>query len=525
MISCNNCGSRMLYDIKSAKMKCIHCGTLLSVDETDNLVHSAEEEETFETKIYRCTQCGAELMTQENSAVSFCSFCGAQSVLEGEFQKVKKPDYVIPFTKTKEECKKIYNKKMMKAIYAPSDMRAREHIDEFRGIYMPYYVYNVEQDGLYNLSGTREYRRGDYIYTDHYTMSGNIKGKYNSITHDASSNFADNVSESIAPYDMSDKRFFREGYLHGFYGDVADVGQDEYRIYATSQANEYALYNAKKLPEYSGIKFDQSKNDDGLSHRFNTGVREIKTAMFPVWFLSTKRAGRMSYATINGQTGRAYADIPISPFKFIIGTILIAVPLFLMFQQSLTIIPKMLLMLSGVLALVVMFLYRNALKTIDENVSAIQNGDGQRASKNKKAISSSVNVGKFFEILFTIGLPFIVIMFAYFQTSVDTDKLFRNITLGVAVIGIVYSIFGQKLLNESFEVNDRISYIVVDIAFVAGAVMAIWMPVDDLWYYVATFVSMAAIFVMLIQLIGSYNIMSSRRPRTFVRRGGDDLGI
>lgn len=549
MIACRNCGSRMVFDIPSQKMKCIHCGGTEDVETAEENIHHAETESTytwdydkndeseetglsgevdnstFETKIYKCSQCGAELMTQDESAVSFCQFCGAQSVLEGEFERVSKPDHIIPFKLTKQACKDIYKKKMRFALYAPGEMKKNDHIDEFRGIYMPYFVYDVEQNGPIRLTGKRSYRRGDYIITEHYDLMGDIHGRYPGITHDASSNFADNISECIAPYDMAQKKEFKEGYLHGFYGDISDVDADIYRPQATGMANEYALHEAKKIPEFSRVSIEQTKNDPNLSSRFNTGVREIRSSMMPVWFLSIKRHGRMSFATINGQTGRMYADIPIEPWKFILGSLITTVPLFFLLQMLFTIKPQTLVYICTLLELLVLMLYKHQVKSIIDKSSAIIYGD-PRYVKKKKISESGRNA---------IATAGIVALFLLYSTrgkilslliGYGNEDLIGKIIISViAAAGLIYMFLAQNQMKDAFEINDRFGNIVSVIVFLA-ATLVVWIaPVDDMWYYIVCFVSVFAILVSLISLIRSYNVLSSRQPRTFVRKGGDDLGI
>lgn len=48
----------------------------------------------------------------------------------------KRPDYIVPFQITKEDCKKAYGKMMRHAIFAPKELKDPRNVDNFRGIYM-----------------------------------------------------------------------------------------------------------------------------------------------------------------------------------------------------------------------------------------------------------------------------------------------------------------------------------------------------------------------------------------------------
>ena len=62
-------------------------------------------------------------MTFDDTAVTFCSYCGSQAMLESRMMKQNKPDYIIPFKVTKEQCITNYKKKLAKALFAPSYMK------------------------------------------------------------------------------------------------------------------------------------------------------------------------------------------------------------------------------------------------------------------------------------------------------------------------------------------------------------------------------------------------------------------
>ena len=39
---------------------------------------------TYEGKSYSCSQCGAQLMTFDETAITFCSYCGSQAMIESK---------------------------------------------------------------------------------------------------------------------------------------------------------------------------------------------------------------------------------------------------------------------------------------------------------------------------------------------------------------------------------------------------------------------------------------------------------
>ena len=205
MYQCPNCGGRLIFDISSQSMLCEHCNTHYNPYKLGE-GNSAEENKEYDVTVFKCPQCGGEIMSTDNTIADFCSFCGASTVLESRISKELRPGYIIPFSKTKQDCKNQYKKMMKRAWFAPKELKDEKYIDGFRGIYMPYWAYHVSQKGPVVLRGEKSKRRGDYIYTDHFSINGDMDCQYKGISFDASSSFDDNISEAIAPYDVKDLR-------------------------------------------------------------------------------------------------------------------------------------------------------------------------------------------------------------------------------------------------------------------------------------------------------------------------------
>ena len=60
---------------------------------------------------------------------------------------MKRPELIMPFKKDRDDLRKICAAKMKKAIFAPKEMRDPGAVDSFRGIYIPYWTYNISRNG------------------------------------------------------------------------------------------------------------------------------------------------------------------------------------------------------------------------------------------------------------------------------------------------------------------------------------------------------------------------------------------
>lgn len=388
MLSCPNCGGNLKFDIPSQQLSCEHCHTLFDPYDFDGKTSDAEESKTFdgdyEVTIFTCPQCGGEILSTDNAAAGFCSFCGASTILYSRISHEKRPNYIIPFQKTKEQCKEAYAHRMKHSIFAPKELRDPSYIDSFRGIYMPYWAFYISQKGSLSLNGKKTSRRGDYIITDHYALTGDLDAYYKGLSYDASSSFDDNISEELAPYNLKGMKAFTPAYLSGFYADTSDVDAKVYQGDAEYTASAETTERIASDGTFAGFTMDTIRPE-----QLHTKTETIDSTMFPVWFLSYRKKDRVAYATVNGQTGLVVADIPIDPKRYLLGSLLLAIPIFALLAWSAFLQPSSLVMTTLLLSLLSIGVY------CYECVSIHQKDTGQmtgaKCSSNRRKLLLQTN--------------------------------------------------------------------------------------------------------------------------------------
>ena len=173
-MKCPNCNGTLYFDIPSQKLKCRNCESVFKPEEYEG-DNSAEEDVIEGGKMYICQNCGAELISANDEAVSYCSYCGSEQILEGELTGVKKPKYIMPFRISKEECKKIYEKEVKGKNYVPKEFKDPQFIERFRPFYIPYWMYNIRfREDPFKISGHRHYTKGNYDYDEDYDVTAQL---------------------------------------------------------------------------------------------------------------------------------------------------------------------------------------------------------------------------------------------------------------------------------------------------------------------------------------------------------------
>ena len=191
---------------------------------------------------------------------------------------------------------------------------------------------------------------GNYLLINEYKVETPVDLEYEGYSHDASKAFADDISECLEPFGMENRKSFTPGYLSGFYVDGADEDSEAYRREAIEFYNNLT---AEKLMEDLVVRTDAGYlAATGVQDvQVPTEVKEIQQVLKPVWFMSYRDGKRITYATVNGETGKVVADFPVSPWRYLLSVLLGTGLLFTILNYFLTLKPEWALAVTALLML------------------------------------------------------------------------------------------------------------------------------------------------------------------------------
>lgn len=327
---CPCCGGAIAFDSATQKMKCPFCDTEFDVESlkgydadlndegTDKLewdtkagTQWTEDEETG-LRTYICKSCGGAIVGDANTAATECPFCGNHAIVMEQFKGALKPDYVIPFKLDKEAAKAKYKEHLNKFLL-PKVFKDENHIDEIKGIYVPFWLFDADADADIRYRATRvrmwSDSRYDYTETSYYSVyrAGDIGFEH--VPVDGSSRMPDDLMESVEPYDFSQAVDFQTAYLSGYFADKYDVDADS----SVNRANE----RVKATTEDSfadTVKGYVTVTPENTSVRLSNG--KSKYAFYPVWLMNTTYNGEKYIFAMNGQTGKFVGNLPTDKGKF-----------------------------------------------------------------------------------------------------------------------------------------------------------------------------------------------------------------
>lgn len=356
---CPNCDGELVFHPATQKYKCEYCASAFSQEELAQLKPAAEEEERVyeppqeeraerwqqengqygnrgdgepqereEGVMYRCPSCGAEIVTDQTTAATFCYYCHNPVVLSGRVSGEFLPDKIIPFTIDKEQATEKFLKYAHSKKFVPKAFFNKQQIEKISGVYFPYWMADMDMSGSLQAEGKnlRVWRSGDTEYTEtkiyHVERRGNIH--LEDITKNALKKNSLKLAEGVLPYDVSKVQEFHMGYLSGFLAEKRDLERADLQAEVVEDAKEFA---ERLLRETAGGYGHLSVR----SCQMYTEQENWDYIMLPVWTVTYKgRDGKMYYYSMNGQNGKVYGELPVDGAKVWILGIVIFMAVFLL---------------------------------------------------------------------------------------------------------------------------------------------------------------------------------------------------
>lgn len=345
---CPACTGPLHFQGDSGRLECDYCGSSFDVAEIEALYTekdakaAAKEEASAESsewdlsglqegwgndadgmKSYSCPSCGAELICDATTAATSCPYCGNPSIIPGQFSGDLKPDYVIPFKLSKDDAIKALKKHYGRKPLLPKEFSNANHIEEVKGIYVPFWMFDGEAAGTINFKATRSHTRrsGDMeiTTTEHFDVQRSGELTFEKVPVDASSKMPDDYMDSIEPFDYSELKPFSTAYLPGFLADKYDVtAKDSYERVDERFKGSLESALTETVTGYGSC----IKTDSNI--RLKRG--KVHYALLPVWVLSTNWNGKNFLFTMNGQTGKLVGALPASFKRALALYFIIAAP-------------------------------------------------------------------------------------------------------------------------------------------------------------------------------------------------------
>jgi ribosomal protein L37AE/L43A len=332
---CPNCGKKIEFKPSSGKWECENCKSVFTLEELKKKSGNAATDIKNDDKnlvedddttyiLYNCPDCGAEIITDEQTSATFCVYCGNTAILKNKLAGKFKPDYIIPFKKTKEEAEIEFTNISKGRMFVPKTFNNKNNIEKIRGVYIPFWMYDVDFNGTMEVKGTNVTHwtvgRTHYTKTDIYDVHRKGNMLFEKIPVDGSTRFENSLMNSIEPFDYKDLVPYNHAYLSGFLAEKYDVDEgksyEDAKTRAISTAEDRLLFSCK----YPSKKI--------ISKNYDDTITKISYVLLPVYMVNVKYNNKYYTFAMNGQTGKFIGNIPLNKKKVVIVTIIMLIVLF-----------------------------------------------------------------------------------------------------------------------------------------------------------------------------------------------------
>lgn len=354
-IKCPNCGGGLLFDPAAQDYACEYCLSRFTQEELERIAPEAkpgqqgQQEENLSgaegmppadgpgggaaqgdaaaqesnatgpanmanAVVYTCPSCGAEIVTDETTAASFCFYCQNPVILQGRLQGKYRPDYVLPFAIDREKATEIFLGWLKQKRFVPSDFYSPQQIEKMTGVYFPYWLYSCRVDGSLYGEGTklRVWRTGNMQYTEtqKYDVSRSGTMDIGQVPRNALKKADKKLVEGVMPFDTKTMKPFSMGFLAGFFAEKRDMEKEQLKEEVEKEITGFAADSLRSsIGAYNSINI--------TSQEARLREKKWEYALLPVWTLTyrERKTGDIYYFACNGQSGKVCGKLPVDGKK------------------------------------------------------------------------------------------------------------------------------------------------------------------------------------------------------------------
>lgn len=338
---CPACGAPILYKPNLKKWKCDYCKSEFTLEEMKKYNNASNEKNNIKEEVktekqkekdntnyyeYNCKDCGAKIIADENTAATFCVYCGNTAILKEKLSGKFAPDMIIPFKNEKEKAIEAFKSLNKGRPLMPNFFNDEKNIEKIKGVYIPFWLYDVKVNGELDATSTTSttWTVGDTVYTktDTYRLEREGEMSFNKIPVDGSTRFDNDIMNTIEPFNYSELEEYNHAYLSGFLAEKYDVDEET----SFKDAEERSLNSARDtIKDDMGMGIKTIVNDTLASTKLLT-----KYVLLPVWMINVKYKDKFYTFAMNGQTGEFVGNIPVDKKKAFIYGILTFVTTFIL---------------------------------------------------------------------------------------------------------------------------------------------------------------------------------------------------
>jgi hypothetical protein len=268
-------------------------------------------------------------MSYDASARSLrCPFCGSEKLEQRADERTLAPRRVVPFKVSREAAMATMRKWLGRGFFRPGDLSQRAMIEKMAAVYVPFWIFEARTHTYWTADTSQLplMSRGDWC-----PLFGEHRDAYAGLLVGASGALSSRETHALRPFDL-------EAAVEPSQVDLENVTVEKFKV-----GRKYARPLAREGLERLEAQTCQAQYVPGRARnvKVNTLPEGLASepVLLPVWIMAYRYKERVFRFLVNGQTGTATGEAPMSWKKVaavaaaVLGAILLILALVALFGQ------------------------------------------------------------------------------------------------------------------------------------------------------------------------------------------------
>lgn len=325
---CINCGGPLTFKADTQNWTCDYCLSEFTEQEVRGFIQNEqaqakgetsaavlqqqqEQDQEFQEKAlgFTCGSCGAEIVTDETTAATFCYYCHNPTIIPRRLEGEYRPEKLIPFKFNRDKATELFIKWCKKKPLLSKQFTTTSELEKLSGVYIPFWLFDCNSLGEISGMATRvrTYTRGDTRYTEtkYYRILREGQAIFRDVPADGSKKMDDEFMSILEPYNYKDLTDFSMSYLSGYLAEKYDMDQND--VYGRVSGIIRNNMNSLLRDTIQGYNTVNVKNSE-----IKLKNVEATYVLLPVWIFTYQFKGKTYMFAMNGQTGKISGKLPVS---------------------------------------------------------------------------------------------------------------------------------------------------------------------------------------------------------------------
>lgn len=302
-------------------MFCANCGTE-APHQTDRPQQATTTRQA--TYNFECSGCGASMSYDARAGSLRCPFCGSTAMVAQRDAKVLAPNRVVPFRLDQQSAIAAMRQWLAGRWFRPGGLSQQAAVVRMQPVYLPYWVFQAKTHTYWtaDTSRTPPGARGNW-----YPLSGETHHEHGEVLIAASGALQPRETGALAPFDLS----------AGVAPEQVDLDNITVEQFALPRKYARPLVRSElEAHEQQRIAAELPGRTRNVHVNVQIESLSSEPVLLPVYIMAYRYRGEVYRFLVNGQTGRAVGEAPLSWVKILLipAALIVIVLLLLLASQA-----------------------------------------------------------------------------------------------------------------------------------------------------------------------------------------------